>query len=49
MNADVITSWIMAAFGVALVTTIVINPGSAKVITAFGNSLSSTIRASIGK
>jgi len=49
VNADVITSWIMAAFGVALVTTVVIHPNSAKVITAFGSSLSSTIRASIGK
>ena len=49
MNWDVFTSWIAAAFGVALVTTIVIHPESAKVITAFGKALSGTLSASIGK
>lgn len=49
MNADVITSWIMAAFGVAMVTTLVIHPETAKVITSFGSALSSTVKASMGK
>lgn len=49
MNWDTVGTWITAAFGVALVTTIVIHPQSAKVVTAFGNALSGTIRASIGK
>lgn len=48
-NFETLTTWIMAAFGVALVTTIVIHPQSAKVITSFGNALSNSIRASIGK
>jgi len=49
MNMDVISSWILAAFGVAMVTTLVIHPQTAKVITSFGSALSQTVKASMGK
>lgn len=49
MNWDTIGTWITAAFGVALVTTIVMHKESAKVVSAFANGLASTIRAAIGK
>lgn len=49
MNADKALSIGSAIVTVALVTTIVSHPGSAKVITAIGNSFSGAIRAAMGR
>ena len=47
MNFDNITSVALAIVGVALVTTVVIHPASASVITATGKAFSSSITAAI--
>ena len=47
MNFDSITSIALAIVGVALVTTVVIHPQSANVITATGRAFSSSISAAI--
>ena len=48
-NFDNITSVALAIVGVALVTTVVMRPNSAKIITASGNAFSKSIRAAMGK
>jgi hypothetical protein len=47
MNLDGLTSIALAIVGVALVTTIVIHPASAQVVTAAGKAFSSSITAAI--
>ncbi len=49
MNLDGITSVAMAIVTVALVTTIVSRPNSARVISATGDAFSGSIRAALGK
>ena len=49
MNADKLISVASAIVTVALVTTIVSHPNSAKVITAVGNAFSGALRAAQGK
>jgi len=48
-NLDSITSIALAIVGVALVTTVVVHPQSAKIITASGKAFSSSLRAAMGK
>jgi hypothetical protein len=47
MNLDSLTSVALAIVGVALVTTIVIHPASASVVTAGGKAFSSAVSAAI--
>lgn len=49
MNFDKALSIGSAIVTVALVTTIVAHPQSAKVITAVGNSFANSLRAAMGK
>jgi len=49
VNADKLASVAGAIVTVALVTTIVANPGSAGVIRAVGDAFSGSLRAAMGK
>lgn len=49
MNTNNIFNVLGAIVTVALVTTIVTNPGSAQVIRSLGDAFSGSIRASLGK
>lgn len=46
---DKVADIALAIIGVAMVTTIVAHKNSARVITAVGNSFSSSIRAATGR
>jgi hypothetical protein len=48
MNADKALSIGSALVTVALVTTIVAHPNSAKIITSFGKAFASSLRAAMG-
>jgi hypothetical protein len=48
MNADKALSIGSALVTVALVTTIVAHPNSAKIIKSFGNAFASSLRAAMG-
>lgn len=49
MNGDKLFNVLGSIVTVALVTTIVANPGSARVIRAFGSAFAGSIRASMGR
>lgn len=49
MNLDKLFNVIGAIVTVALVTTIVVHPASASIITALGNAFSSSLRAAQGQ
>jgi len=49
MRFDTLTDVAGGIVLVALVTTLVVNPGTAKVVTAGGNAFAGSIRAALGK